>query len=65
MVTPATLTRQARTTLKVSSTVTPDTTTVTEQQTSTAYVDAYGSTIAMMKRQEPSQAPSKVELAPR
>jgi hypothetical protein len=65
MVTPATLTRQARTTTKVSSTITPSTKTVTEQQTSTAYIDAYGSTIAMMKRQEPSQAPSKVEHAPR
>lgn len=60
-----TLTRQARTTTKLSSTITPGTSTVTNTLTSTAYVDAYGSTIAIMKREEPSKAPSMVELAPR
>lgn len=64
-VTPPTITRAARTTTKVSTTITPETKTITETQTSTAYVDAYGSTIALMKRQEPSKAPSPVEHAKR
>ena len=62
MVTPATAIRQLRTTTKVTSTVTPSARTVTNTKTSTAYMDPYGSTIAVMKREA---EPSKVELAAR
>ena len=59
------MTERALTTTRISTTVTLGTSTVTDQQTSTAYVDAYGSTVALMKRQEASAEPSRIELYPR
>lgn len=49
-------------TVTSSTTVTPGTKTVTDVETSTAYMDPYGSTIALLKR---DAGPSPMELAPR